>query len=76
MIKDESTVIRRRWKRSGFAIEISLILIVKMAILFGIKAVWFDAPTIPVDGTRLTEERLLSVPGNVAPPPQPKEIGR
>lgn len=74
MIKDVSTIIRRHWKRSGFAIEIGLILIVKTAILFGIKAAWFDAPTVPVEGSRVTAERLLGTPDSAAA--QNKEFGQ
>jgi hypothetical protein len=40
--------------------EITVILLLKLTLLMGIKALWFDAPTIPKDGTVEMSQRLLS----------------
>jgi len=42
--------------------EIGIILLVKLAILLTIKAVWFSEPTVPVNGSELVSERLLGTP--------------
>ncbi len=39
--------------------EIGLILLVKLVLLLGIKVLWFDAPTLPVDGGASTGQHLL-----------------
>lgn len=39
--------------------EIACIVLVKLVLLLGIKAYWFSAPTVPVDGTARVAERLL-----------------
>lgn len=39
--------------------ELTLVLIVKLVLLLGIKAIWFDAPTLPDDGTQRVAKRLL-----------------
>lgn len=39
--------------------EIAIILILKLAILLTIKAIWFDAPTVPKNGAALVSEHLL-----------------
>ena len=39
--------------------EIGVILLVKLAILLTIKAVWFTEPTVPENGTARVSERLL-----------------
>jgi len=39
--------------------EITLILLVKLVLLLAIKAYWFSAPTVPVEGTSRVAERLL-----------------
>ncbi|WP_462382972.1 cytochrome oxidase putative small subunit CydP [Pseudomonas sp. Marseille-QA0892] len=39
--------------------EIAVILVIKLAILLTIKAIWFDAPTVPKNGTALVSEHLF-----------------
>jgi len=39
--------------------EIGLILLVKLVLLLGIKTLWFDSPTVPVDGDVKTGQHLL-----------------
>ncbi len=39
--------------------EIACIVLIKLALLLGIKAYWFSEPTVPVDGTARVAERLL-----------------
>lgn len=39
--------------------EISIILLVKLAILLTIKSVWFTEPVVPENGTERVSERLL-----------------
>jgi len=36
-----------------------VILLIKLTLLMGIKALWFDAPTVPKDGTVEMSQRLL-----------------
>ncbi|EKU54952.1 hypothetical protein ACINWC323_1651 [Acinetobacter sp. WC-323] len=38
--------------------EITLILIIKVALLLVIKHIWFDAPTIPKDFNNEVAERI------------------
>ena len=47
--------------------EIAVILLVKLAILLTIKAVWFTEPTVPVNGSERVSERLLG-------PAQPQSL--
>ena len=47
--------------------EITLILLIKLAILLGIKAIWFDAPTVPEDGLNRVAHHLLSNAGSQSP---------
>ncbi|MCY1450401.1 hypothetical protein D9M71_672040 [compost metagenome] len=42
--------------------EIGIILLVKLAILLTIKAVWFTEPIVPANGTERVSERLLGTP--------------
>lgn len=42
--------------------EIGIILLVKLAILLSIKAVWFTEPIVPVNGSERVSERLLGTP--------------
>ena len=45
--------------------EITLILIIKVAILMLIKHIWFDAPTIPKDFNNQVAERIAGdLPNN------------
>jgi hypothetical protein len=39
--------------------EIAVILLIKLILLFSIKSVWFDAPTVPVDGVDQVAGHLL-----------------
>ncbi len=38
--------------------EITIILIIKVALLLVIKHIWFDAPTIPKDFNNVVAERI------------------
>lgn len=42
--------------------EIAVILALKLCLLLGIKALWFDAPTLPQNGTERVSQRLLGTP--------------
>ena len=53
--------------------ELALILLIKLALLLAIKAVWFDQPTVPVDGSRMTGQHLL---GDSRPSDAEKESTR
>ena len=45
--------------------EITIILIIKVAILMLIKHIWFDAPTIPKDFNNQVAERIAGdLPNN------------
>ncbi|WP_455231368.1 cytochrome oxidase putative small subunit CydP [Geopseudomonas aromaticivorans] len=48
--------------------EIAVILLIKLAILLTIKAVWFTEPTVPENGSQRVSERLL---GPAQPQPLP-----
>ena len=48
--------------------EIVVILLIKLAILLTIKAVWFTEPTVPENGSQRVSERLL---GPAQPQPLP-----
>ncbi|WP_027591307.1 cytochrome oxidase putative small subunit CydP [Pseudomonas sp. RL] len=39
--------------------EIGIILLIKLAILLTLKAVWFTEPTVPVNGSERVSERLF-----------------
>lgn len=42
--------------------ELAIILLIKLALLLAIKAIWFDQPTVPDDGSRITSQHLLGEP--------------
>lgn len=42
--------------------EIAVILLIKLALLLGIKAIWFNEPTVPLDGQQRVETHLLGKP--------------
>lgn len=44
--------------------EITAILLIKLVLLLTIKAIWFDAPTVPVDGLNRVANHLLSNAGS------------
>ena len=46
-------------------IEITAILIIKVAILLTIKHIWFDAPTIPKDFDNQVAERIAGSPSQI-----------
>jgi len=48
--------------------EIGVILLIKLVILFSIKAIWFTEPTVPENGTERIASHLF---GPLAPPPSP-----
>ncbi|MCJ8169490.1 cytochrome oxidase putative small subunit CydP [Atopomonas sediminilitoris] len=50
----------RAWWRIPLVRELAVILLLKLALLLGIRAYWFDQPVVPVDGTERVAERLLS----------------
>lgn len=47
--------------------EISAILLIKLVLLLSIKAIWFDAPTVPEDGLNRVAHHLLSNAGSQSP---------
>lgn len=53
--------------------ELTIILLIKLTLLLIIKAVWFDQPTIPDDGSRVTSQHLL---GDSRPSDAEKESAR
>ena len=48
--------------------EIGVILLIKLVILFSIKAIWFTEPTLPENGTERLDSHLF---GTLAPPVSP-----
>lgn len=46
--------------------ELAIILALKLVILFSIKAIWFNEPTVPVNGTEKINQHLF---GAQAPSP-------
>ena len=50
--------------------EITIILIVKIVILLGIKHIWFDAPTLPKNFDQTVAERIA---GNPSPNKETRE---
>lgn len=42
--------------------ELSIILAIKLAILIGIKIMWFNEPVVPENGSERVSERLLGNP--------------
>lgn len=53
--------------------ELTVILLIKLALLLTIKAIWFDHPTVPADGSHVTSQHLL---GDRAPSDVEKENTR
>lgn len=45
--------------KSSLKRDIVLVLLVKVAILISIKNMWFDAPSIPENGSARVAEHLL-----------------
>ena len=45
--------------------EITIILIIKIALLMTIKHIWFDAPTIPKDFDNQVAERIAGSPSQI-----------
>jgi hypothetical protein len=39
--------------------DMALVLLLKFALLFLIKIIWFDAPTAPVDGTQRMDQQFF-----------------
>lgn len=48
--------------------EIAVILVIKLAVLLAIRAIWFDQPTLPENGSERVGARLLGTPGTPSPP--------
>lgn len=48
--------------------EITVILVIKLALLLAIKAIWFDHSTVPVDGDRQVSAHLLGNPASLPTP--------
>ena len=48
-----------RMNRNRLIKEIAVILVIKLAVLLVIKAVWFDKPTIPKNYTPEVQQHLL-----------------
>ncbi|MDO8698720.1 MAG: hypothetical protein A2Y50_10625 [Pseudomonadales bacterium RIFCSPLOWO2_12_59_9] len=42
--------------------ELAVILLIKLALLLTIKAIWFSAPTVPPEGTAQVAAHLLATP--------------
>ncbi|MDF3935891.1 cytochrome oxidase putative small subunit CydP [Pseudomonas citronellolis] len=53
--------------------EIAVILVIKLALLMAIKAIWFDHPTIPVDAERQVSAHLLGTPAPISTSSPAKE---
>ena len=56
--------------------EIAAILLIKLVLLFSIKAIWFSAPTIPVDGVAQVAGHLLGSKPSTPNLPAPEETPR
>lgn len=39
--------------------DMALVLLLKLALLFLIKIIWFDAPTAPVEGTQRMDQQFF-----------------
>ena len=48
--------------------EITAILLIKLALLLGIKAIWFDQPTLPENGTERLDSHLFTRPATPSSP--------
>lgn len=48
--------------RHALVREIAVILAIKLILLLAIKAIWFDAPTVPVEGAARTAAHLFDSP--------------
>ncbi|WP_435608144.1 cytochrome oxidase putative small subunit CydP [Pseudomonas knackmussii] len=55
------------WK-IPLAREIAVILVIKLALLLAIKAIWFDHPTVPADGDRQVSAHLLGKSASLPTP--------
>ncbi|MGP0174512.1 cytochrome oxidase putative small subunit CydP [Pseudomonas sp. NCHU5208] len=44
--------------------EITVILLIKLTLLLGIKAIWFTEPTVPKDGQQRVELHLFGQPAS------------
>ena len=55
--------------------ELAAILLIKLVLLLVIKHIWFDAPTVPPDGTAQVAAHLLS-PAAPLPLPAIEETPR
>ncbi len=55
--------------------ELAVILLIKLVLLLVIKHIWFDAPTVPLEGTAQVAAHLLS-PVNTPPSPALEETPR
>lgn len=51
--------------------EIALVLLLKLVLLFSIKAIWFDAPTVPRNGTQRIDQKFFGPDASSAPPAAP-----
>ncbi|WP_275626871.1 cytochrome oxidase putative small subunit CydP [Pseudomonas sp. 273] len=48
--------------------ELAAIVLIKLALLLAIKAIWFDHPTLPVEGQRQVSAHLLGTPAPTSTP--------
>ncbi|PWU26397.1 hypothetical protein DK254_27895 [Pseudomonas sp. RW407] len=48
--------------------ELAAIVLIKLALLLAIKAIWFDHPTLPVEGERQVSAHLLGTPAPTSTP--------
>ncbi|SDJ34493.1 hypothetical protein SAMN05216189_1015123 [Pseudomonas delhiensis] len=48
--------------------ELAAIVLIKLALLLAIKAIWFAHPTLPVEGERQVSAHLLGTPAPTSTP--------
>jgi len=56
--------------------ELAVILLIKLALLLAIKAIWFSAPTVPPEGTAQVAAHLLAAAPPTPPLPALEETPR
>jgi hypothetical protein len=56
--------------------ELAVILLIKLGLLLVIKHIWFDAPTVPFDGTAQVAAHLLAATPPTPPLPALEETPR
>ena len=56
--------------------ELAVILLIKLVLLLAIKTIWFNAPTVPIEGTEQVATHLFAVPAPPSPAVATKETPR